>query len=132
MDILEKVAGQIPAEAVTAAKQHIAQSGISDAEVVSDVSGDGVDAEVISLDSGESAKVISADDEFEVLEISSPESSPSQNEGVEVIEVVSPARTKLRPNDKVNVQYPDGKIEYSVKWKKVKKSVEKGECKVVG
>jgi len=38
--------------------------------------------------------------------------------------VVIPTRTKLRPNDKVNIQHPDGKIEYGVKWKKVKDAVE--------
>jgi hypothetical protein len=32
--------------------------------------------------------------------------------------------TKIRPNDKVTVKYENGKIEYSVKYKKVKDDVE--------
>jgi hypothetical protein len=38
---------------------------------------------------------------------------------------------KLRPNDKVNVQHANGKIEYGVKWKKVKEDVEAGTVKMI-
>lgn len=57
----------------------------------------------------------------------------SSSDGVEVIEIqendgtdYQTTRTskKLRPNDKVNVQYADGKIEYGVKWKKIKDEVD--------
>jgi hypothetical protein len=37
---------------------------------------------------------------------------------------------KIRPNDKVTVKYPDGKMEYEVKYKKVKDDVEAGKCTV--
>lgn len=37
---------------------------------------------------------------------------------------------KIRPNDKVTVRYEDGKMEYEVKYKKVKEDVEAGKCKV--
>ena len=42
-----------------------------------------------------------------------------------------PTNTKIRPNDKVTVKYEDGKMEYEVKYKKVKDDVESGKCKVV-
>lgn len=37
---------------------------------------------------------------------------------------------KIRPNDKVTVKYLDGKIEYEVKYKKVKDDVESWKCSV--
>ena len=46
--------------------------------------------------------------------------------------VVYATQKKLRPNDKVNIQHPDGKIEYGVKWKKVKDNVESNNVKLVG
>jgi hypothetical protein len=33
----------------------------------------------------------------------------------------------LRPNDKVNVRWNTGKLEYDVKWKKVEEQIKKGE-----
>lgn len=38
---------------------------------------------------------------------------------------------KLRPNDKVNIQYTDGKFAYGVKWKKVEDDVAAGKAKVL-
>lgn len=37
---------------------------------------------------------------------------------------------KIRPNDKVNVKYPNWKVEYEVKYKKVKEDVESGKAKI--
>ena len=42
-----------------------------------------------------------------------------------------PANVKIRPNDKVTVKYEDGKMEYEVKYKKVKDDVESKKCTVV-
>ncbi len=68
-----------------------------------------------------SAKVLKENDEFEVLEVSDESAIP---------DAIIPQRKKLRPNDKVNVQHPDGKIEYGVKRKKVKDQVEAWELKL--
>jgi len=38
---------------------------------------------------------------------------------------------KIRPNDKVTVKYEDGKMEYSVKYKKIKDDVEAWKCQVI-
>ncbi|MDP2669926.1 MAG: hypothetical protein Q8O99_02820 [bacterium] len=37
---------------------------------------------------------------------------------------LSGTKSKIRPNDKVTIQYADGKVEYGVKRKKVKEQVE--------
>lgn len=37
---------------------------------------------------------------------------------------------KLRPNDKVNVKYENGKVEYEVKYKKVKDDIDSGKAKI--
>ena len=39
--------------------------------------------------------------------------------------------SKIRPNDKVTVKYGDGKMEYNVKYKKVKNDVESWKCEVI-
>ena len=39
--------------------------------------------------------------------------------------------TKIRPNDKVTAKYEDGKMEYNVKYKKIKADVEAGKCKIL-
>ena len=42
-----------------------------------------------------------------------------------------PTNAKIRPNDKVTVKYEDGRMEYEVKYKKVKDEVENKKCTVV-
>ena len=42
-----------------------------------------------------------------------------------------PSNAKIRPNDKVTVKYEDGRMEYEVKYKKVKEDVETKKCTVV-
>jgi hypothetical protein len=42
-----------------------------------------------------------------------------------------PSNVKIRPNDKVTVKYEDGRMEYEVKYKKVKDDVESKKCTVV-
>lgn len=64
-----------------------------------------------------------SDDDVEVIEVSDDEDTS----GVDL----SAMKQKLRPNDKVSVRYPDGRVENDVKWKKVKSIVEWGEAEVV-
>gem|GEM_PF-2174195 len=66
--------------------------------------------------------MVSSDGDVEVIELD--ESAP-------VFQAAVRKDGKLRPNDKINVQYADGKIEYGVKWKKVKEEVESGKVKVL-
>ncbi len=40
-------------------------------------------------------------------------------------------KTKIRPNDKVTVKYDDGKMKYSIKYKKIKDDVDSWKCKVI-
>ncbi len=80
---------------------------------------------------------------------SSPSQAPQQprtqiqsdEDGIEIIELddaqtssvtQSLTSSKLRPNDKITVRYPDGSIDYDVKYKKVKDLIEKGEVEIVG
>ncbi len=88
----------------------------------------------VELSSGQSATVIEEDDEFEILELDDEDlvvTSSSSTSSWSDIEVIQPVRKKLRPNDKINVQYQDGRIEYAVKYKKIKEKIESGEVKVV-
>lgn len=70
---------------------------------------------------GQSGHVLQEDGDVEVIEL---------DEGVTTQQGVR-KDGKLRPNDKVNVQYADGKIEYGVKRKKVKEEVEIGKVTVI-
>lgn len=70
-------------------------------------------------------KVFFQDEDWvEVFEVE--DSSDSQT-----VQVVN-TKKKLRPNDKVTVKYVDGKIEYDVKYKKVKDDVEAWKCEIIG
>jgi preprotein translocase subunit SecA len=80
---------------------------------------------VVTLDTWETARVLNSNDDIEVLEL---DDTWTWDVG---LHVVIPSRSKLRPNDKVNIQTPDGKREYGVKRKKVKDKVESGEVKLV-
>ena len=40
-------------------------------------------------------------------------------------------KTKLRPNDKVNVRYSDGRMEWEVKYKKVSDDIKAGKCQII-
>ena len=65
------------------------------------------------------------EDGFEVFEIGD-EQWETKIEDWKTIE-----NTKIRPNDKVTVKYKDGKMEYSIKYKKVKDDVLAGKCEVI-
>lgn len=69
------------------------------------------------------------EDWFEIFEVWD-EGNKKDEKNIDNSKVVSP-NTKIRPNDKVTVKYEDGKMEYEVKYKKVKDDVESGKCKVV-
>lgn len=72
-------------------------------------------------------KVIYEDNEgFEVFEVGEGQKAPSD------LVIDTNENKKLRPNDKVSVQYQNGTMEYDVKYKKVKADVESGKCKIVG
>jgi hypothetical protein len=71
---------------------------------------------------GQAAHILSDGGDVEVIELDDTSGS---------VVTHTTTRTKLRPNDKVNVQYPDGKIAYGVKWKKVKEEVEEGKAKLL-
>lgn len=71
------------------------------------------------------------EDWFEIFEVDgdkkdvdSPSNSEWQFQPV-------PSNAKIRPNDKVTVKYEDGRMEYEVKYKKVKDDVESKKCTVV-
>jgi hypothetical protein len=40
-------------------------------------------------------------------------------------------KTKLRPNDKVNVRYNDGHMEFDVKYKKVVDDIKADKCQII-
>ncbi|HOG15068.1 MAG TPA: preprotein translocase subunit SecA [Candidatus Absconditabacterales bacterium] len=65
------------------------------------------------------------EDGFEVFEVGD-EKGETKNDSGKPIE-----NTKIRPNDKVTVKYKDGKMEYSIKYKKVKDDVLAGKCEVI-
>ena len=69
------------------------------------------------------------EDGFEVFEINNEKWAP-QWMMVEQVKSIN-ENTKIRPNDKVTVKYWDGKMEYNVKYKKVKDDVESGKCQVI-
>jgi len=70
------------------------------------------------------------EDGFEVFELE--DSSDENKERKNIAEVIDTnTNKKLRPNDKVNVKYPDGRIEYELKYKKVKADVESGKLTIV-
>lgn len=58
-------------------------------------------------------------------------------DGVEVLEIGEPKvkstiqNSKLRPNDKVNIKYKNWKVEYDIKYKKVKDLIENWECDIL-
>jgi len=66
------------------------------------------------------------EDWFEVFEINENENN---NQWSNTIAVTS--NTKIRPNDKVTVKYTDGKMEYNIKYKKIKADVEDWKCKIL-
>jgi preprotein translocase subunit SecA len=66
----------------------------------------------------------------------------SDEDGVEIIQldeatspdsdtVIQTKSSKLRPNDRITIRHTDGKIEYEVKYKKVKDLIESGKAEVV-
>lgn len=78
----------------------------------------------VILGTGEHARVVEDKDGIEVIEVDEQSAVASKTD-------LSGVKSKLRPNDKVTVQYPDGKIAYGMKWKKVKEEVEAGKAKVL-
>ncbi|HKL44408.1 MAG TPA: preprotein translocase subunit SecA [Candidatus Absconditabacterales bacterium] len=69
------------------------------------------------------------EDGFEVFEINDENKGKMKNEEGKILEVNK--NTKIRPNDKVTVKYKDGKMEYGIKYKKIKDDVKSGECEVI-
>ena len=67
------------------------------------------------------------EDWFEVFEVNSEWTIDDKKPG----NVEFNSNMKIRPNDKVTVKYEDGKVEYSVKYKKVKDDVDAGKCQVI-
>jgi hypothetical protein len=70
------------------------------------------------------------EDGFEVFEVSDDKKIQTVESGQWKVIAVN-ENTKIRPNDKVTVKYTDGKMDYDVKYKKIKKEVETGNCKVI-
>ena len=66
------------------------------------------------------------EDGFEIFEVDGDKKDTKE----ELLEPV-PLNAKIRPNDKVTVKYEDGRMEYEVKYKKVKDDVENKKCTVV-
>ena len=66
------------------------------------------------------------EDGFEIFEVGD---EPSKNDSAQTSQPIA-ANAKIRPNDKVTVRYEDGRMEYEVKYKKVKDDVESGKCSV--
>ena len=74
---------------------------------------------------GQSAHVVEQWSDVEVIEL--------DDSSVAVAPIMNQWRKdgKLRPNDKVNIQYTDGNFAYGVKWKKVEADVAAGKAKVL-
>ena len=81
----------------------------------------------ITLEGWEHARVMEDKDGIEVIEVDDLWSTTTST-AVDL----SGTKSKIRPNDKVTIQYADGKVEYGVKRKKVKEQVESWKAKVVG
>jgi len=98
--------------------------------------------EVIKLVQSEQAKkaqnqvkdkremIFEDEDWFEVFEVDDDEWWKNKKLDMEESKPV-PSNAKIRPNDKVTVKYTDWKMEYEVKYKKVKDDVESGKCTVI-
>lgn len=65
----------------------------------------------------------SADNEFEVIEM--------DEENNQTISPKNIGNTKIRPNDKINVRYTDGKMLWDVKYKTVKEDIKNGKCQII-
>ncbi|MBP7884621.1 hypothetical protein KAZ93_00245 [Patescibacteria group bacterium] len=59
--------------------------------------------------------------DFDIIDMSQTPSHQNNNS----------QNTKIRPNDKVNVRYQDGKIVMDVKYKKVEDDVKNGKCQLI-
>jgi hypothetical protein len=66
------------------------------------------------------------EDWFEIFEVDGDKKDTKEELSQSV-----PSNVKIRPNDKVTVKYEDGRMEYEVKYKKVKDDVESKKCTVV-
>ena len=69
------------------------------------------------------------EDGFEIFEVDGDKKDLKEKE--EEYTQPVPSNAKIRPNDKVTVKYEDGRMEYEVKYKKVKDDVESKKCTVV-
>jgi len=69
------------------------------------------------------------EDWFEIFEVDGDKKDLKEKDEENVQPI--PANAKIRPNDKVTVKYEDGRMEYEVKYKKVKDDVEAKKCTVV-
>jgi preprotein translocase subunit SecA len=64
----------------------------------------------------------SNNNEFEIIEM---------DENQDIHKNTNNIRTKLRPNDKVNVRHADGRMEFDVKYKKVSDDIKAGKCQII-
>ena len=68
------------------------------------------------------------EDGFEVFEVDG-DNNPIAAE-TKTVQTVN-KNTKIRPNDKVTAKYEDWKMEYDIKYKKIKDDVKAGKCKIL-
>lgn len=80
----------------------------------------------INWNSDKREMIFEDEDWFEIFEIDWDEKSWKK----EIVEQSNINNAKIRPNDKVTVKYEDWKMEYEVKYKKVKEDVESWKCAV--
>ncbi len=65
---------------------------------------------------------ISSNQEFEIIEM-----NWEKNQG----SYTNNQKTKIRPNDKVNVRHSDGRMEFDIKYKKVVDEIKNGKCQII-
>lgn len=77
------------------------------------------------------ANILEEGSDVEVLEVEESRGGRSGSTGTTNAVAERKDHGKLRPNDKVSVKHADGRMEYDVKWKKVKEEVEAGKAQLV-
>lgn len=61
----------------------------------------------------------------------SSQTNASEFDIIDISQSINNQNTKIRPNDKVNVRYQDGKIVMDVKYKKVEEELKSGKCQLI-
>ena len=67
--------------------------------------------------------ISSSNSEFEVIEMNEENNQTTSPKNI--------GNTKIRPNDKINVRYTDGKMLWDVKYKTVKEDIKSGKCQII-